>query len=265
MQAPSDAAHSLRGAGLLLGMALGGFFDGILLHQMLQWHHLLSGVDRVRDLRTQLLADGLFHLLMYGVALVGIQRLWRHRMALQAADAARQLWAHVLLGFGGWHLLDALLSHGLLRIHRIRMDAAQPLLWDLGWALVFGVLPALLAWRWLRRPGRGTSTGGGGRAARAGATTLALCALVAGGISARPAPDMQQVVVLFAPGVSGAAAFDALSRADARVLWTDAGGGVWAVQLQDPRAAWRLYADGALLVSGAGVGWGCVAWSRARA
>ena len=47
MQAPSDAAHSLRGAGLLLGMALGGFFDGILLHQMLQWHHLLSGAGGV--------------------------------------------------------------------------------------------------------------------------------------------------------------------------------------------------------------------------
>jgi uncharacterized membrane protein len=27
---------------ILLGFALGGFFDGILLHQILQWHHLLS-------------------------------------------------------------------------------------------------------------------------------------------------------------------------------------------------------------------------------
>lgn len=28
--------------GAALGFALGGFFDGILLHQILQWHHLLS-------------------------------------------------------------------------------------------------------------------------------------------------------------------------------------------------------------------------------
>src|SRR5690606_18965301 len=28
--------------GTVLGFALGGFFDGILLHQILQWHHLLS-------------------------------------------------------------------------------------------------------------------------------------------------------------------------------------------------------------------------------
>jgi uncharacterized membrane protein len=27
---------------LLLGIGLGGFFDGIVLHQILQWHHMLS-------------------------------------------------------------------------------------------------------------------------------------------------------------------------------------------------------------------------------
>jgi Predicted membrane protein len=31
-----------------LGFGLGGFFDGILLHQILQWHHLLSGIEEAR-------------------------------------------------------------------------------------------------------------------------------------------------------------------------------------------------------------------------
>jgi uncharacterized membrane protein len=26
-------------AGIFLGLGLGGFFDGIVLHQILQWHH----------------------------------------------------------------------------------------------------------------------------------------------------------------------------------------------------------------------------------
>lgn len=26
-------------AGILFGLGLGGFFDGIVLHQILQWHH----------------------------------------------------------------------------------------------------------------------------------------------------------------------------------------------------------------------------------
>ena len=28
--------------GIILGVGLGGFVDGILLHQILQWHHMLS-------------------------------------------------------------------------------------------------------------------------------------------------------------------------------------------------------------------------------
>jgi uncharacterized membrane protein len=28
--------------GVLFGLGLGGFFDGIVLHQVLQWHHMLS-------------------------------------------------------------------------------------------------------------------------------------------------------------------------------------------------------------------------------
>lgn len=31
-------------AGIFLGLGLGGFFDGIVLHQILQCHHMLSHV-----------------------------------------------------------------------------------------------------------------------------------------------------------------------------------------------------------------------------
>ncbi|HCW19238.1 MAG TPA: hypothetical protein DHL02_15075 [Achromobacter sp.] len=53
-------------AGYLLGFGMGGFFDGILLHQILQWHHLLSGLSAatLADLRVQVVADGVFHALM---------------------------------------------------------------------------------------------------------------------------------------------------------------------------------------------------------
>jgi hypothetical protein len=38
----SEAASRPRAPGILLGIGLGGFVDGIVLHQILQWHHLLS-------------------------------------------------------------------------------------------------------------------------------------------------------------------------------------------------------------------------------
>lgn len=34
----------LMTAGILLGVGLGGLLDGILLHQILQWHHMLTNV-----------------------------------------------------------------------------------------------------------------------------------------------------------------------------------------------------------------------------
>jgi uncharacterized membrane protein len=37
-------ARSVTAPGILLGVGLGGFVDGILLHQVLQWHHM--GVAR---------------------------------------------------------------------------------------------------------------------------------------------------------------------------------------------------------------------------
>ena len=71
---------------LLIGFALGGFFDGIVLHQILQWHHLLSNLDGPlgTDLRFQITMDGFFHLLMYLVGAVGTVLL----VAGRAAGAA---------------------------------------------------------------------------------------------------------------------------------------------------------------------------------
>ena len=84
-----------------LGFALGGFFDGILLHQILQWHHLLSLVpgEAMRDLRVQVLADGLFHLLVYLIAMLGLWRLWRGRAELGTGPGAgRPLLGAALVG-----------------------------------------------------------------------------------------------------------------------------------------------------------------------
>src|SRR3954465_10961416 len=63
----------------VLGFALGGFFDGILLHQVLQWHHFLSLVEGrpFEDLQLQILADGVFHIFVYALALLGLLLLWR--------------------------------------------------------------------------------------------------------------------------------------------------------------------------------------------
>lgn len=129
-------------AGYLLGFALGGCFDGILLHQVLQWSHFLSGITRApfNDPHIQIIADGVFHATMYIIAAIGVRKLLQARFVLIDRSYDRLLVADTLIGFGAWHVADGLLSHWIMGIHHVRMDAADPMLWDLLWFLLFGVL-----------------------------------------------------------------------------------------------------------------------------
>lgn len=246
----------LRWAGWLLGLSLGGFFDGILLHQVLQWHHLFSNVQTglLQDARMQIAADGLFHVLMYMLAGLGLYLLWKARLSYSQPNADRALWSNALLGFGLWHVLDAVLSHWLLGIHRIRPQAPNPLFWDLLWLAAFGLLPMVLGW-WVKG-------GGSHKPGRRAAATLGLAVLVAAPLSLLPPQGAREVMVLFDPSVAPAQAFDALGALDARVVWTDASGALWAVQLQRPVASAEFYRRGALLVSNSPVAMGCFSWMR---
>jgi uncharacterized membrane protein len=237
-------------ATVLLGVAFGGFFDGILLHQVLQWHHLLSAVQggRFADLRVQLLADGLFHVAMYALAALALAGLWRHRAAMVQR---LPLLPAFLVGFGAWHVADALLSHWWLGLHRVRMDSPRPLAWDLAWLALFGLLPLAvgLARRRWAAPGVGAT-----------ASALALATSLAAVLAARPPTDGGPLTVVLRPGVAPAAWLTALGRSDSRVVWADRQGAVWLVQ---PGTALRhadLYRHGALLVGGGALPTGCAGW-----
>lgn len=248
-------------AGRLIGFGLGGFFDGILLHQILQWHHLLSGLDGgvFRDVRVQILADGLFHALMYVIAAIGFWLLLRARRGLGAPGAARRLVGEAAIGFGAWHVTDAVLSHWLLQIHRIRMDSDIPLAWDIGWLVVFGIGPIVLGWALRRDGGTGHPRRGGGRAA---AALLALATLGAGSVAGRPPADATSVMVLFRPGLDAPGVLSAAKAVDARVTWSDPSQQLWAFELPEGASPLALWRHGALFVVGTGLSGACLSWSR---
>src|SRR4051812_26369645 len=63
-----------RSTGLLFGLGLGGFIDGIVLHQLLQWHHMVSSVeptDTVMGLELNTVADGFFHVATWFLVVAG--------------------------------------------------------------------------------------------------------------------------------------------------------------------------------------------------
>lgn len=246
------ALRSLGWAGFLLGFAMGGFFDGILLHQVLQWHHLLSLVpgEPFRDIKVQILADGLFHLLMYLIAAVGLFKLWKARAAATAGD--RTLLASAVFGFGAWNIVDAVVFHWILELHHIRLDSVNPILWDLLWFIVFGAAFVVLAW-WL---GRGTGPVGG----KASAATLALAVLVGGPVAALPPQDTDTVMVFFKPGTTPSQVFAGIDAVDGRILWAAPAGDVWALDVRDKAKTALLYRHGAFLVSNSAFAIGCVRW-----
>lgn len=242
--------------GIVLGFALGGFFDGILLHQILQWHHLLSLVPGAGDMRMQVLWDGYFHALMYLIAAVGLWRLWlAHRRAREASG--RLLLGALLVGFGVWHVVDGILSHWLLGIHRIKLDSANPLMWDITWFTIFGVLPIIIGWLLWRNTQR--------RSANRGSPAMLLVgALTAGAAAwALQAPaDQPFATVVFRSGYAPADIFSAIAATDARLVWADPAMGVVLVAVA-PDRRWEFYRLGALLVSGPGLTAGCFNWARA--
>ena len=163
MARPGEQAQ-LRNAGVLLGLGLGGFFDGIVLHQLLQWHHMVSNVasfspETVPGLRLNTLADGLFHAVTYIFTVLGVALLWR---ALRAGGrgTARQLFGLVLLGWGVFNVVEGVVDHLLLGVHHVNetVPREQWIWWDLGF-LLWGA--AMIAGGW--RLWRGSAAWGGSR------------------------------------------------------------------------------------------------------
>jgi uncharacterized membrane protein len=142
-------------AGVLLGIGLGGFFDGIVLHQILQWHHMLTSAgypaESVENLELNTLFDGLFHAATYLFTLLGLLVLWRAARQPHRRWSGRYFFGTMLIGFGGFNLVEGAINHHLLGLHHVNETAppSHRLLWDLAF-LAWGA--AMLAGGWLLCP-----------------------------------------------------------------------------------------------------------------
>ncbi len=136
-------ASSARAPSLLIGFGLGAFLDGIMLHQILQWHHLVveyRDVDDLAGLEQNTRWDGVFHLVAWLVVLVGLVWLVRRRDALPDLGL-RALLGYLLIGWGSFNLVDQVVFHMLLEAHHIRMVEDYQL-YDWGYTALGGLLIA---------------------------------------------------------------------------------------------------------------------------
>lgn len=136
------------GPGLLLGVGLGGFVDGIVLHQLLQWHHMISHgrmVSTVAGLEANTRADGYFHAASWLCVLLGTMWMvagWRDG---RLAPTWRSQVGLLLIGWGTFNLVEGIVDHHILGVHHVRDDLGGPLMWDIGF-LAASVLLTAAGW-----------------------------------------------------------------------------------------------------------------------
>lgn len=157
-----ERPRGLTAPGIVLGVGLGGFVDGILLHQLLQWHHMLTSTDTdhvgisyypadtVHGLRINTLWDGVFHTFTWLMVLAGLALLYaRVQHSRGRVWASRALWGWVLVGWGVFNVVEGLVDHQVLGIHHVRSGPHQTA-WDVAF-LAVGL--ALVAGGWLLQRG----------------------------------------------------------------------------------------------------------------
>ena len=137
-------------AGILFGLGLGGFFDGIVLHQVLQWHHMLSSwfpVNSIENLELNTRWDGIFHSTTYLFVIAGLFVLWRTAHRRHLYWSTKLLAGTMLIGFGAFNVVEGIIDHQLLGIHHVneRVDERYRIYWDIGF-LVWGASMLVAGW-----------------------------------------------------------------------------------------------------------------------
>ena len=135
--------RALITAGIVLGLGQAGFFDGIVFHQLLQWHHMFSSLKTdmtVSGLELNTIGDGLFHLLDWLLTLTGIFLLWRAGKQKDVSWSGQVFVGALLIGAGAFNVVEGILDHQILGIHHLK-PGPNELLWDIAF-LAAGALSA---------------------------------------------------------------------------------------------------------------------------
>ena len=138
----------LLAAAFVLGVGLGGFVDGIVFHQLLQWHNMLSAKypptdpeHAVRNLEINMFWDGLFHAATWLMTALGVGLLWRAAWRPDVPKSTATLVGGLLLGWGAFNLVEGVIDHHLLHLHHV-FEGPNHLAYDLAF-LASGVVLSL--------------------------------------------------------------------------------------------------------------------------
>lgn len=125
-----------------MGIGLGGFFDGILFHQLLQIHNMLSAKfpkTSIANMEINMFWDGLFHSLTYTMTLVGLCLLWKAGARSDVPWSGKTFVGALFLGWGLFNFVEGVIDHHILNIHHVVESRGQSV-FDyafLAWGIIF--------------------------------------------------------------------------------------------------------------------------------
>ena len=133
---------------LTLGCGLGGFIDGIVLHQILQWHEMFSNRQPPitwLDKSVNMFWDGVFHLSTWFITLGGLIWLWCLFQNGLVVMSNNVFVGGLLLGWSVFNLVEGIVDHHVLKVHNVNEASANPELYN--W-LFTGISILLFAVGW---------------------------------------------------------------------------------------------------------------------
>lgn len=119
----NTATHApLITAGTFLGIGMGGFVDGILFHQILQLHAMVSAVvpkTSIANIEINMFWDGMFHALTWVMTAIGIMLLWKAARRIHVPWLGKVFVGALFLGWGLFNLIEGIIDHHLLNLHHV--------------------------------------------------------------------------------------------------------------------------------------------------
>jgi len=153
-EATPMSMRPLLAAGTAIGIGMGGFVDGILFHQILQLHNMLSHrlpPSTLVNVEINMFWDGLFHAFTWTMTAIGLALLWRAVQRRDVPLSGRSFLGAISAGWGVFNLVEGIIDHEVLQIHHV-VEKGNHLLWDMAF-LASGVGLLLIGW-WLIASGR---------------------------------------------------------------------------------------------------------------
>ena len=112
----------LISAGTILGIGLGGFVDGIVFHQILQLHNMLTGKfakTSIANMEVNMFWDGLFHAVTWIMTAIGVAMLWRAGGRADVPWSGKTFVGGLWLGWGLFNLVEGVIDHHILHLHHV--------------------------------------------------------------------------------------------------------------------------------------------------